>query len=403
MFQIKTILILVILLFSACAPYHEQLKPALNAYYNGDFKEAAEFADRIHARKADRLLSYLDKAFIYHVAKEYKKSIKYFKKADNLSEKYQKNTALENIGAVLTNDNLLFYIAHRYERLLIHVFQMLNFAAIGDLEGALVEVRRINTLFPNIYDDSEKQDFMKSSLNSYLSAIMWEANGLCNDAFIDYKRIKKLKYKLENLDKDIVRTKICSGFMVNNDIIKLSRTNRKPNIVIILESGRSPVKISTEHEAELQVIPVPQYINIPSNADKAKLTIDDNSKYILSSLEPIEESLQNVLKDQMPAIIARATARLVVKEGAAAIISEEVSEELGLLISVIGFLTNRADLRSWRTLPKEVMVWKGNLSEGNHTIVLDILEYNDTKVASIKADINIISDETKFLIFRNVE
>ena len=76
--QRLTILMIFCTFLSSCAPYLQQARPALDAYYRGDFERAAELADEIHPRKADKLLALMDKATIYHAASKYKKSIKFF-------------------------------------------------------------------------------------------------------------------------------------------------------------------------------------------------------------------------------------------------------------------------------------------------------------------------------------
>ena len=47
-------------------------------------------------------------------------------------------------ASLLTNDNARPYAGRTYERVFVHQYQALNFLAAGDMQGALVEVRRAN-------------------------------------------------------------------------------------------------------------------------------------------------------------------------------------------------------------------------------------------------------------------
>ncbi len=353
----------------------------------------------VSPRKADRLVAYLDKGTIFQAAGRYKKSIKFFTKAADLSEKYYKQAALSHVGAVLTNDNVLPYIVDPYERLLIHTYLAMNYATMGNMEDALVEVRRIDTLFPKIYTDQEKRNYLKSAFVAYLMGWIWEGNQLCNDAYIDYKRVEKLKRGPKNLSEDLERTRRCAGLSSDN----VPRSAKKPpNLMIVLESGRSPTKESSEYEHELQIIPVPVYKSRSRSGHRASILIDGRSVGQTSPLDNIDRALRSALDDQMPAIISRALARLAVKTGAAVAVGKEVDEDLGIFVGALLLATNRADLRSWRTLPHTMSLWRGWVTPGKHTISLDFLDKGGKKIGSVSESIEIDDDKPKLMIIRKI-
>jgi len=389
-----------IVLAGGCAPYIDQSRPALRAYYQGHFDEAADLIKGVSPRKADRLVAYLDKGTIFQAAGRYKKSIKFFTKAADLAETYYKQAALSHVGAVLTNDNVLPYIVDPYERLMIHAFLAMNYATIGNMEDALVEVRRIDTLFPKIYTDQEKRAHLKSAFVAYLMGWIWEGRQLCNDAYIDYKRVQKLKRGPKGLSNDLERTKRCAGLSSDN----LPRSSKRPpNLMIVLESGRSPTKESSEYEHELQIIPVPVYKSRSHSGHRASILIDGRNVGATSPLDNVDRALRSALDDQMPAIIARALARLAVKTGAAVAVGKEVDENLGIFVGALLLATNRADLRSWRTLPHTMSVWRGWVTPGKHTISLDFLDKGGKKIGSVTEQVEVLNDQPELLIIRRIE
>lgn len=399
--SLKIFLIFTLLFFSlsGCAPYLEQSRRMLDSYYRGDFQEAADFADKVHPRKADKLLAYLDKGAVYHAAKRYDKSNKFFTKAERIAEENEKLLALPQIGAVFANDNVMPFIASPYERLLIHLFKIMNYAETEEMEEALVEVRRINTVFPDIYSESERRTQMRSPFNAYLSGLIWEANGLCNDAYIDYKRLQKLGQKApKGFSVDLKRTARCAGLSG-----EVEEAGKRPNLVVILESGRSPVKVSTEYDHPIQVFPVPLYRSRPSSISGAIIKIDGKKIGKTEILEDVDSALKSVLEEQMPGIIARAAARLAVKTAAAVAVGEKVDKGLGIMVGTLAYATNRADLRSWKTLPEYFQIWRGFVPSGRHTILLEFLNKNGKKHASKSEVVDLKEGEMEFLIVRTVK
>ena len=393
--QRLTILMIFCTFLSSCAPYLQQARPALDAYYRGDFERAAELADEIHPRKADKLLALMDKATIYHAASKYKKSIKFFTKAKRLAEKNQRVAILQEVGAVLTNDNLKRYVADPYERLLIHTYQIMNYAALGDLEGALVEVRQINTLYPDIFAEENKDSFMKSAFMAYLSGLIWEMNDLSNDAYIDYKRVDRLHLKPIGLADDIKR----SAIEANLD--KENQNNKKsPNLIVVIETGRAPEKVSSEYKNGLQIIPVPLYESYQESFRGANVKVDFKNRGEVSLLENIDGSLKAALEKKMPAIVARAIARLAAKEGAAVAVGETVNKDLGIFLGVLFLATNRADLRSWTTLPRSFYIWRGYITPGSHTISLDISPGSGKKLILAPQNLNMVHNGKRLVVFR---
>ena len=79
---------------------------------------------------------------LYHYAGNNKESIKNFEKAEQVYEDLYTKSVTNEAAAIVTNDNVRPYRARPFEVLLMYQYQILNYLAIGDLDGALVEVRR---------------------------------------------------------------------------------------------------------------------------------------------------------------------------------------------------------------------------------------------------------------------
>lgn len=366
------------LLLSACADYQLHAKTAMWYHDKGDFKRALKEHESISPKKKDRILFLLDRATIEHDLGDHKASIRSFAKAEELIERYGRQPISKEVGATLTNDNLLTYTSSDFERLLLRAYQILNYAAIGNIEDALVEVRRINTYWSNLYTPAEKRGYLGGPFVKYLSGLVWEAAGKVNDALIDYQVVIKLRSPPRWIKEDILRTSKGSGlaqrYMEYSDKWKQQAAKASSGdgmLIVVVEAGRSPEKVSSEHQSALQVVPVPVYRDRSGNSQRMRVLVDGAPGGETAILQDVGEMARGSLDHDMPAIIARAVARLVAKEGAAVAVGETVDRDLGIFLGVALLATNQADTRSWLTLPENFQVWRGFVPAGRHEISLD--------------------------------
>ena len=97
----------------------------------------------------DEMWYWLNLARMYQVQKEYQKSIVAFNKAEVILDEYENRAqiSLRNIGAglgsTLFSKGAETYYAKGYERTLMHTLNGINYAMLGNFEGATVEMRKM--------------------------------------------------------------------------------------------------------------------------------------------------------------------------------------------------------------------------------------------------------------------
>jgi hypothetical protein len=99
----------------------------------------------------------------------------------------------------------------------------------------------------------------------------------------------------------------------------------------------------------------------------------------------------------MPGIMARATARAVVKYNSQKTASDN-SSIAGLLMTVTNLVTERADTRSWTTLPQEIQLQRVLLPVGEHTIQIQFLNAAGMVVDVIEEKVSIKPKRQSFVI-----
>ena len=122
--------------------------------------------------------------------------------------------------------------------------------------------------------------------------------------------------------------------------------------------------------------------------DVAKVIIHASSQSSDHSWQTIADLVENIdaialetLAVQMPTITARAVARAVVKYNVNKQVQRQ-NDALGVFMNIVTAFTERADTRSWLTLPKNIYLARIALVPGNYVIRVELLNAQDTLIAS---------------------
>ena len=119
----------------------------------------------------------------------------------------------------------------------------------------------------------------------------------------------------------------------------------------------------------------------------------------METVEDVDALARYSLKQAMPGIMVRATARAVVKYNTQHTAQESDSSGLaGLLMTITNLITERADTRSWTTLPQEIELKRLLLPVGEHNVQLEMQTSAGQIVDVINEKITIKPRQSSFLI-----
>lgn len=323
------------------------------------------------------------------------------------------SATLASGASLITNDNARPYAGSLYERVFVHQYQALNYLASGDGSAALVEVRRANLIqnealakkentVDSAREDAEKKGFdaerydsyftgmdvaagrVKSGFQNaatfYLSGLIYEATGNNNDAYIDYRKALELVPDNPYVQRDVVRTGLKTGI---EDAQKLARqignvqygpAKGEGELVIYLEEGFVPAKeavsIPIWTSKTLNTVSFPVYSgNIPA---PSAMVVDISGRTLETSLLVDTRALAvRTLKDEIPGMLVRAFLRLLTKQEMQRQLQQQDSSGLmGLAGTLYSLVTDKADLRSWLTLPGSGQVLRIPLPAGAHRVAV---------------------------------
>ena len=347
----------------------------------------------------DAVLYYLDKGMLSHYAGEYEESSKLLQEAERTIEEAFTKSITRAAGSVLVNDNLLEYAGEDYEDIYINAFNALNYYNQGNIDGAMVEIRRMNIKLQTLetkYDaarsELQKQalaegvvdsdipenenapsKFSDSALARYLGMLFYRQAGQQDSARIDREN---LLLAFAN-NRDIYNYSVPSSISGELEIpAGLARVN------VIAFSGLSPVKKDKVLRIPLPgprwiKIALPEMISRPSQVVRAEALFDDGRVFPLELLEDIDAIARDTFKSRQGVIYTRSIIRAVVKGAASsamAIAADETEGTDSLVLNIFSIGTQayaeaseQADLRLSRYFPGKAWVGGFNIEPGAHS------------------------------------
>lgn len=412
------------LLIAGCAsssiftPYPSRAAEYQSAVSTGSFNKALIDLEKRKAQK-DQLLFMLERGRLNALAGNTEDSVADFNHAITVFRFYEERAKISlthsfaQSSALLTNDNAIPYQGEDYERIFLHHYQALNYIALGEREKALVEVRRANQeqeaakarherliekaeadadtakgkVSTNDYSSyfapldntaNRVKNSFQNAYTFYISALLYEANGQWDHAYIDYKRALEIFPDNIHVLKDSLRA---AKKLNRKEDIQALESHIKLNperadsgsVVVIYEQDFVPAKHAVN-------IPIPYpyswyLVSFPIYAQpwQAPISLHVKTAQLSAETETIVDVhalAARALKDQLLPILVRQTLRAYTKRELSQHIGNKAGDAAGLFSTLYGFISEQADRRSWLTLPANAQIARLNLSEGEHTLQL---------------------------------
>lgn len=177
-------------LLSGCTPAALVICEPLEEVYAGDLTAAVLAIDKtaIADTENDRFLYRAQRGHLLHLAGEFEESNHEFELAVAVAEELEPLSITGTITDYTFNETVRAYPGEDFERAYLHYYMTLNYLMLNDLEGALVECRRLDEVFRKLdarYEEGTDR-YQDDGFIRYLSGLIYEALGEQEDAFIDY-------------------------------------------------------------------------------------------------------------------------------------------------------------------------------------------------------------------------
>ena len=444
---------------NGCATFYQRTMDVQNNIAKGNFEQANKELenDKKWPENNHRVLYFMNRGMVLFMLGKHEESNYFFNLADYYTEDLQKKLGYEALSLV-SNPMVKPYRPEDFESIMIHYYKALNFIALKNYEGALVECRRINIKLGQFNEKykEHKNKYTRDAFAHNLMGIIYQAAGDYNNAFIAYRNaieIYENDYsKLFNIEvpqqlkKDILVTANILGFnqelhfYENKFGISVSDINTDDgDLVYIWMNGLGPIKSewnlnltnmgvrngnmifgsnelgvsfpiflgnqSPSQKSQLKNLSViriafPKYIErIPMY--QSAVIRDKNKFYTLELAQDINKIAFESLNDRLLREIGNNILRLATKQ-AIEQISRKGNENIGALVGVVNAITEKADTRNWQSLPYALHYTRIPLSSGKHSLKLEQQRIGGG-VKTENIEVNVIKGETTFQIYHQLE
>lgn len=405
-----------LLSMGGCATYSGSFGVIEKDLAGQQYDAALSNVEKESASKTDRVLYLLNKGMVLRMKRDFVASNVAFEAAKAEMDRLYAASVSENALSVMVNDATVSYSGDNYERVLLHLYMALNYLELGDSDSARVEALQIDEQLREFAEKSSDGKVAEDAFTLYLTGLIYEDRGEYSDAMISYRSAYKVykqyeaKYniamptvlkvdlmrmaKQQGLTDELSKYKAEFGF----EPVVTKGNPAESELVFVLNNGLAPIKRekainSFDGKSGTMVrIALPSYESRSTNIVAARITVNDKQT-TTELMEDIDAIAKKNLDERMPAIIARSVARVVIKAAASKKARDVAMNNknndnamagmLGALaLQVAAIATERADTRSWLTLPGNIQLARMSLPPGSYDVKVELLGANRQVVAT---------------------
>ena len=405
----------VLVFFSSCASA-PTVQPQVNGLVVAErFDQALKVLEKHKDGygKNNELLYLMDKGLVLHLAGRYAESIPVFEAAKIQYDQLYTKSISRMAGTWVYNDYAMPYLGEDFERVMVNVFQALNFVALGEYSEALVEARDADIVLNTInaqYSPKQKNVYREDAFARFLMGIFYEAQGDrtgVNDAFISYRKAVETyesdylpNYKLgpprlliENLlaAAQVIDPQSFDAYRAKYQNVRFSSITRKQQraeVYLIHYNGLSPLKYQDSVVFPLpggyiSKIAFPRYKKRIYERETGHFSAVAENRKVFRYPTELGQDIGGIamknLDNRKVRVLAKAVLRPAGKylaeraaEKAIAAKYGDTSADVARYASdIYNVYSEQADVRAWQTLPAEIRIARLILPPGDYDLRLD--------------------------------
>jgi len=351
---------------------------------------------------------YLDRGILLYYAGEYRDSSTSLLQAERLIQEAYTKSVSESVASFILNDNSKEYPGEDFEDIYISVFNALNYYNMGNIDGALVEIRKMT--YPSGKLDMLKRKYEELNNKSRSAEGMPEGATLPEPQSAMFEnsvlaRYLAILFYLADNNEDAARIEqeqLQTAYATQRDIYTHSlpksladltkTTDGKARLDVLCFAGMSPIK---REEVVTELFPffsaqqlhkvnfkLPKLVNRPDRIDRIEIVVNDQT-FNLELLEDIGAVIIDTFKARYSSIVTKTYIRTLTKYLALDIANSllkkdnentfaTIARTATLMAGKAAFdATEHADIRMSRFLPNRVYVGSCFLDPGTYDITIN--------------------------------
>ncbi|HEY6093353.1 MAG TPA: hypothetical protein VIU93_00230 [Gallionellaceae bacterium] len=399
------------LILTGCATYSSSFKVIEGNLAAQQYDQALQALEKQPPSKTDLALYALNKGMILRMKRDFAGSNQALEQAKAEMERLYAASVSENALSFIINDATVSYGGDDFEQVLVHLYMALNYLELGDKDAARVESLQVDLKLREIGEKIAGSKYTEDAFSLYLSGLIYEDEGEWSDALISYRQAYEAYKKYQQDYSLAVPT------MLKYDLLRLTKRQGLPQelarykkefgldlsqmpanqagqgeLIFVLSNGLVPIKrekaLNSLDPASgtLVRIALPSYESRSNDVVAMRISVGEQQA-MSELMENVDGIARASLDSRMPAIMARSIARAVVKAAASKKAQQVArngnnrnndSSMVGLLgavaVQVAAYATERADTRSWLTLPANIQLARLSLPPGSYTVKAELLD-----------------------------
>jgi len=401
----KAFVATIVLLAVACATYTSRMEISRDLYYGGRYGDALANLDKLvkDAAGRDYYLFLLERGKVELAAGAYDSAIVDLQKAERRFLEIEATVSVADLFKnMLVNPSMGEYQPEPHEKIMISSYLLLAYWLKGDREGAFVERNRLVERLKQYTAGLSDQD--RAALDvpfaHYLAAVLYEIEGREDDARIEYDVLGKIA----------------------PEVVPSVLDSKLDELIVFTEVGRAPVKVSTEIRGYLQkdgpslvgffnlpgsegpqmfMLPgfgdlsldrpgvlftfaFPQCVRQRRLVERCRLVVDGGEAGEMKPLDDLESTAYAAYEKGLGATLLKAAFRTYLKTMAQTKLAKK-DDAKGIAFDVLGKVlaaVDRADTRSWQTLPAEIRVFRMECGPGEREVSVRYLDARGNAVGT---------------------
>ena len=344
----------------------------------------------IKKQHRNRLLYHLEIAMLYDRLGRLERSRRELFRAVQLVEELYTKSISRAAATYLISSDTTEYSGEDYEKIFIHTMLALSYLSANDLQEALVEARRINLRLHAInrgHGDANNR-YNEDAFARYLAAMIHEASGDADSAFIDYRKAWQLyrgDFKLFNnaiVPRQVATALYRVSYKARRSVEQALRHSLNRNerqrlsnhgqVVVIHQLGRIASKEAREFllPFDKQVVRFSFPVVVARHVDYGRsgvlLQRRNGGEHFVAAEQMLnlDQVAQTTLEDRRARLTAQQVTRLVGK----GVLTDQVHRNFGALagvaFNIYAVATETADTRSWSLLPARIAVTRIAITAG---------------------------------------
>ncbi|HEX5133047.1 MAG TPA: hypothetical protein VFX92_11250 [Candidatus Krumholzibacteria bacterium] len=416
---------------AACANYMARSTAIRGALASGAYEEALDQAADIDPSNSLLLLLY-EQGLIYHCKGDYDESNLAFARAEAVLDELYTRSITRGIASLAVSETIEQYRGDPFEAVFVNYYKILNYLALGEVDEAMVECRRVNRRL-QMFKDGGDTYFEDDPFLQYMTGLVYTRGRELTDAEVSYRRAIGLYDDPEfqatapapgwaycdaaALARIVGDADDASAYAAHGECPPegLSRVNimldcgqiaakAEESIVLPIfeddrwdddeefahvmaerhgKTYRRDVRVKYWLKVALpRLEQMPQrYTRVVVRARSSDPRAGSDAEVTAVMVENLDAHAARAFQEKQSTLLVRAIVRALIKYAAHGA-ADSKDPGLGAVVNIFNIITETADTRSWSTLPQAVWMGRLDLPPGQYEIEADVFTPDGVRGAS---------------------